>query len=127
MALDVRAECRPVKQGRIQFVNLQHHHQSKYTYQASINIPSSQSVQSIRTEKGKKKKEDQSEQGYIQANINGEEDKQGQCLRPDDTSGLLVEPVMLWQCSSRESSEPFDDDGMRNGIAERTGLLWIWD
>jgi hypothetical protein len=27
----------------------------------------------------------------------GEEDTQGQCLLPDDTSGLLVELVMLWR------------------------------
>ena len=76
--------------------------------------------------KDEEEDEDQSKQGYIQTDINGEEDKQGQCLRPDDTSGLLVEPVMLWQCSSRESSEPFDA-GMWNGIGGRTGLLWIWN
>ena len=76
--------------------------------------------------KDEEEDEDQSKQGYIQTDINGEEDKQGQCLRPDDTSGLLVEPVMLWQCSSRESSEPLDA-GMWNGIGGRTGLLWIWD
>lgn len=27
----------------------------------------------------------------------GEEDTQGQCLLPDDTSGLVVELVMLWR------------------------------
>ena len=56
----------------------------------------------------------------------GEDDTQGQCLLPDDKSGLLVELVMLRL--ARLGSPLSLLDGYRSEKdREWTGLFWSWE